>query len=262
MNTQLVDVHTHLCLADREYSTSVDERLQAARDAGLETLITIGTDSEDNLLNAEQARRNPGFVNIGVGIHPCNVRSDGQSRADLQAVRPLIDEDFCCCIGETGLDAYWDDSTLDAQMQSFERHIELALQTGKPLMIHCRDAYEQMLPVLRQYQGRIRGVIHCFTEDDLLAMQLVDLGFHISFPGIVTFPRRVERIQSAARAVPADRILVETDAPYLAPQPWRGRENQSAYIVATYERIAELRGTSLQDLVAQVRCNVQEVFGI
>ena len=163
-------------------------------------------------------------------------------------------------IGETGLDYYHTQDTIAVQKQSFIDHIHIALEVDKPLIVHTRNAREDTIALLREHgDGKVRGVLHCFTEDLAMAEAAIELGFYISFSGIVTF-KSAKELQEVAKIIPLERMLIETDSPWLAPVPYRGKTNQPAYVVEVAEFIAEIRGTTVAEIAKQTTDNFYQLF--
>jgi len=205
-------------------------------------------------------RGHPDEMRAVVGIHPHDAR-DADAEA-FDAVARLARDPLVAAVGETGLDYHYDNSPRDAQIAALRAHVALAAEVGKPLVIHCRDAYADLVRVLREERGAApRGVVHCFTGSADEARAMLDLGFAISFSGIVTF-RNADALREAARVVPRDRLLVETDAPYLAPVPLRGRRCEPAFVVETALRLAEARGEPADALCDAAERNAIDVFAL
>ncbi len=249
-----VDTHCHLAptyLPDGEGAV-----LARAKAAGVEAFVVIGVD--DNLAAAKHAvslAENHAEIRAAVGIHPHDARV--LDDAMFEELRALARHERVVAVGEIGLDYHYDHSPRDVQRAAFARLIGLARDLKKPIVIHTREAAEETLEILEAEGAReVGGIIHCFSEDVPFARRALDLDFDISFSGIVTFKSAVA-IQEAARFVPSDRIHLETDSPYLAPVPLRGKTNEPAYLAHTAKRVAELRGTSLEDLAAVCRTNVE-----
>ena len=234
----LVDSHCHLDFPDFEGER--DDVVRRAREAGVGWMVTIGTrlDAFDQVLAIAEAYEN---VFCTVGIHPHDVANEAGARADRLVA--LAHQPKVVGIGETGLDFHYDNSPRDAQETSFRTHIQAARESGLPLVVHTRDADADTVRILSEEMGHgsFAGVIHCFTASPWLAERALDLGLYISFSGIATF-RKADDIRATALAVPAERILVETDAPYLAPEPVRGMRNEPANVAHTARFLARLRG--------------------
>lgn len=253
----LVDAHCHLIGSTTENST-LEDVLGRARSAGVGGFIAVGTDLQDSASVLELAQREPD-IRASVGVHPHEAKTwepDAPARlADLgRAPEALF-------IGETGLDWHYDFSPRETQEAVFRAQVQLARALGKPLMIHSRSAREATLAVLREEGGEaVGGVFHCFSEDMDFARKALDLGFHLSFSGLVTFPKAPE-IQAVATWAPLDRILVETDSPYLAPVPFRGRRNEPAHVVHVAAFVARLRGLAPEALAERTTQNLEALCG-
>lgn len=257
MTTALVDSHCHLPMIDlAEHGGSLDRVLAGAAEAGVGHMLCVSVDLESYPQVLATARR---YDNVfaSVGIHPNSPPADGvapETLAELAADPRVV------AIGETGLDYFRSEGDLDWQHQRFRSHIRAARLAGKPLIIHTREARADTLRLMREEGAeQVGGVMHCFTEDWDTAARAMELGFYISFSGIVTF-RNAQALQDVARRVPAERLLVETDAPYLAPVPLRGRQNQPAYVRQVAEFLARLRGEDLDALIARTTENFFQLF--
>ena len=197
-------------------------------------------------------------VTFSCGVHPLNLEG-GYAYAEL---RRLAAAEQLVALGETGLDYFYQKDNLELQQASFREHIRIGRNLNKPVIVHTRDAREDTLAILREENAQdCGGVLHCFTEDCATAEALLDLGFYISFSGILTF-RNAEQLREVARYVPLDRILVETDSPYLAPVPHRGKENQPAYVRDVAEYMAVLKSVSLETLAETTTANFSRLFHI
>jgi TatD DNase family protein len=255
----VVDTHCHL--ADPRLRGEVDDVLARAREAGVRTIVSVGAigSIETDRMTVEIAERNPD-VWAAVGVHPHDAK-DCDSTSIVQ-LRELARAPKVVAIGESGLDFHYTHSPAAAQEESLRRHLELAAEMEKPIVIHCRDAEQRLVEIVREVGIPPRGgVIHCFTGDEAAAREFLALGFYISFSGILTF-KNAEPIRQAARIVAQDRLLVETDAPYLAPEPYRGRRNEPSYVVKTLEILAKLREVNVAALGSQTLANSARVFGI
>ena len=248
----MVDTHCHL-----DSCAPPDAELVArARAAGVRRLATVGMD-EGSIERALAAAHAHEEVVAIVGRHPNHAA--GWADADIEPVERAAGDGRARAIGETGLDYYRDHAPRADQRRAFEAHIELARRLELPLVIHTRAAEEDTFALLRERAGGLTVVLHCFSAPGRLD-ECVERGWFCSFAGNVTYPRSIE-LQAAARDVPEELLLVETDSPYLAPQPVRGKPNEPANVVRTAERVAELRGVSYGDLEAAVERNAARVFG-
>jgi TatD DNase family protein len=255
----VVDTHCHL--ADPKFRDEVDDVLARAREAGVRTIVSVGAigSIETDRLTVEIAERHPD-VWAAVGVHPHDAKDCDSTR--IAQLREIARAPKVVAIGESGLDFHYMRSPAAAQEESLRRHLDLAAETEKPIVIHCRDAEQRLVEIVREIGVPPRGgVIHCFTGDEAAAREFLALGFHISFSGILTF-KNAARIREAARIVPDDRVLVETDAPYLAPEPHRGRRNEPLYVIKTLEILAKLRDMDAAALGSQIMSNSARIFGI
>jgi len=250
----LVDSHCHLDFAD--FAEERDAIIARARAAGVGTMLTIGT-RLDQFPGVQAIAEAYPDIWCSVGAHPHEAADHATlSASDLGA---LAAHPRVIGIGETGVDFHYDHSPRDIQDQVFRAHIAASRATGLPLIIHAREADDAVARVLRDERPP-PGVLHCFSSGRGLAEAALDLGFYISISGIVTF-KNAEELRAIVRDVPLDRLLVETDAPYLAPVPYRGRRNEPAYVVATANAVAALKGVEPEDLAAATTANFFRLFG-
>lgn len=254
----LIDSHAHLDLDD--YQGDLDAVIARARDAGLVRVVCVGLwRGPGDFGNAlALADRDPRFFAATIGIHPheaARVPEEDWARHDALARDPRV-----AAVGETGLDFHYDHSPRDVQEAAFRRSLRTARAAGKPVVIHVREADPACLRVLRE-EGvpEAGGVIHCFTGDAPAARAYLDLGLYVSVAGIVTF-KTAEPIREAVRIVPRDRLLVETDSPFLAPIPFRGKRNEPAHVLETARKVAELWGAPLEEVAARTAENTRRLF--
>jgi len=253
----VVDTHCHL--ADAKLRDEVEGVIARAADAGVAQIISVGAIGpiENDRLTVEIAEHHQN-VFAAVGVHPHDAKDCTPTR--IAQLRELAASKKVVAIGESGLDFYYMHSPREAQEASLRAHLELAGELDLPIVIHCRDAERRMVEIVREAGiPRRGGVIHCFTGDADAAREFLALGFCISFSGIITF-RNAASVREAAAIVPDDRVMVETDAPYLAPEPYRGKRNEPAYVMRTLEVVANLRGVDATALGAQVIANASRVF--
>ena len=247
----MIDTHAHLdACADRPSAL-----VARARAAGVERILTVGTSLESCRAALAIAEREEGVFAI-LGVHPHAAATADAGR--MRELAALFASEKAVAVGETGLDYFRDYAPRDAQLRLFDRQLELAAELEKPVVVHTRAADEDTVERLRGFAGPV--VLHCFSSPTLLEPALKG-GWYVSFAGNVTFPKAAELREAAAR-VPADRLLAETDAPYLAPQPRRGRPNEPAYVVHTLAALAEARSEDQPALEAQVEANARAVFGL
>jgi TatD DNase family protein len=246
----VIDTHAHLDGGTDE-AASVIHR---ANDAGVTRIVAVGSGIDSCRATLRLAHEHDG-VYAALGIHPHQAGDDANR---LEELRELLRDDRAVAVGETGLDFYRDYAPHDAQLELFERQLALAQELEKPVVVHTRAADEETSRALERFGGTV--VLHCFSSPGLLPVAL-ECGYYVSFAGNVTYPKAVE-LRAAAAAVPASRLLAETDSPYLAPQPVRGRENEPANVVHTLAVLAETRGEDPSVLEAQIDANATAAFGL
>ena len=250
----MIDSHCHL--DSKEFDADRDQVIERALAAGVETMVAIGTGDGPPDLEAgiRLADKYPAFY-ATIGVHPHDAAK--ATKTTLNDLLALLKHPKVVAIGEIGLDYHYDFSPRDTQRAVFIEQMRIAADAGKPIVIHTREAWDDTVALLREH-WRGGGIMHCFSGGPDEAREALDLGFHLSFGGIVTFPKALN-IQEAARICPADRILIETDAPYLAPVPKRGKRNEPAYIVETAKKLAELRGETIESIAASTTLNFQRL---
>lgn len=255
--TGLVDSHCHLDLLDlKDYPEGMPQLMEATAAGGVSHMLCIGVDLESFPAVRELAERYP-HVHCTVGVHPLHHDSRSTSCAELVEVaqHPRV-----VAIGETGLDYLYAKGDTSWQRHSFAEHIAAARETGLPLVIHTRDAREDTIAMLRDLgDGKVRGVMHCFTEDLAMAEQAMELGFYISISGIVTFAS-AEPLREVVRALPLNRLLIETDAPWLAPVPHRGKQNEPRFVADVARFVADLKQVPAAEVVSITRDNFFSLF--
>lgn len=253
----LIDSHCHLDRLDlAAHGGSLDAALDAARAAGVGHFLCIGV-SADNAATVKGLAERYADIDCSVGVHPLDLEPGAAPALDWllgELAHPKV-----VAIGETGLDYHYEPESAGLQQASFRLHLEAARITGKPVIVHTREARADTLALLREAALPQAGVLHCFTEDWEMARAALDIGFYISLSGIVTF-RNAEALREVARQVPADRLLVETDSPYLAPVPHRGKPNLPQYVREVAEYLAVLRGVSYETLAEQTSSNFKRLF--
>lgn len=241
----LVDTHCHL--TDQQFANDLDAVLGRAREAGVERILTLGTDVHSSRAAIQLAEKYESFgVFAAVGIHPESVREAKDS--DLDALRECAHHPRVVAIGEIGLDYYWDRTTIDLQQAWFERQLALAAELGLPVSIHDREAHDKIFDTLQKTGNMgVRGVLHSFSGDVTLARKAVQLGFKISFAGPLTFSN-AKQPPTVAQAIGIENILIETDSPYLSPQPLRGKRNEPMNVGYVAKRLAELKAMDIEEL--------------
>ena len=247
----MTDTHAHLDAC----AQPADELVARALEAGVDRIVSVGSGFESCRETLAIAGRHDG-VFAALGIHPHQAAEPDATRLD--ELRELLADERAVAVGETGLDFYRDYAPHDRQRELFERQLELAAELGKTVVVHTRAASEETAAALKAFVGTV--VLHCFSAPELLPVAL-ERGYYLSFAGNVTYPK-ADDLREAARAVPGDRLLAETDSPYLAPQPRRGRPNEPANVVHTVAALAEARGEDPTELAAQLDANASAAFGL
>ena len=254
----LFDTHAHLHFP--EFAGDLPAVLERARGAGVRWMLTIGTSVETSRAAVALAGGDPDIY-AAVGIHPHDA-SEADEAAFDELRRLAESSPRVVAIGETGLDFFRNLSPRDVQEKVFRRELDLARQVKKPVLVHCRDAHAETLEILRDAGVReVGGIMHCFSGDAEVARKCLDLGLHISLAGPVTYPN-ARKLPEVVRLVPEDRLVVETDCPFLPPQPYRGKRNEPAYLPITAARVAELKGLPVEALGARMSSNALTLFGI
>jgi TatD DNase family protein len=252
-----IDSHAHL--ADPAFAGDRDQVIARARDAGATAIVCIGESLSVAAAAGDLAAANPGFVFATAGIHPHDAAQFDQSR-DIPRLRALL-RDAAVAVGECGLDYHYDNSPRDAQRAAFSSQIALAAEVAKPLVVHTREAEDDTRSMLREARtAGVTGVLHCYTGSRSLAEFAVDAGWYVSFSGIITFRKWTD--DDLLRAVPRDRLLVESDSPYLAPVPFRGKRNEPAWVIHTLHRLAMARDEDADDLGRVTTENAERLFGL
>lgn len=269
---KLVDTHCHIEMD--EFSEDREDVIQRAREAGIEAIITVGSDLEGNIGSLELSKRYD-FIYSSIGIHPHDAKDFTEEIYEqlkewateyriqnytLHTTRYTLNMPKVVAIGETGLDYHYDNSPQDIQREVFRRHLTLAKELGLPVIIHSREAKNDTLEILKE-SGINRGVLHCFSGDMDMAEKAMGMGFYISIAGTVTF-KNAKKIVEIAKTIPDDYLLIETDAPYLTPEPFRGKRNEPAFVKNTAKRIAEIRGESFEDIARITTLNAKQLFKI
>lgn len=253
-----IDTHAHL--DGEEYNDDRDEVVARARETGVSAILVpaIHLPSITTVLGV--CRRYPGYAYPMIGLHPEEVKADW--REVLAEMKKLYTDEFIA-VGEVGLDYYWSREFEKEQLEAFEEQIQWAIEWNKPLDIHCRKAQNEMVKLLRKYEKDLPGgVFHCFTGNEIEAAELLQFDkFALGVGGVLTF-KKSHLPEVLPSAVPLDRIVIETDAPYMAPVPMRGKRNESAYVRHVLERMAECYGVSVEDMAEATNNNVKRIFGI
>ena len=251
----LTDTHAHLDFP--QFDDDREEVIARALAAGVGIIINVGADLASSRRAVALAEAHP-QIYAAVGVHPHDAKT--LTEEVLTELRELARHPQVVAIGEIGLDFYRDLSPRDVQRQAFERQLALARELDKPVIIHDREAHAEVMDTLRRWQG-LRGVLHCFSGSLEMARRAVELGFYISIAGPVTF-KNARRLPEIVRQLPLERLLIETDCPYLAPHPHRGERNEPAYVRLVAEAVAEIKGLPLEEVARVTTANTQTLFGL
>ena len=256
MKPMIFDSHAHY--DSEQFNEDRDELLNSMESQGVGTIVNSGASWDSVTEVVELAHKYP-FMYAAVGIHPDEVGALNDERFEF--MKAQCQQEKVVAVGEIGLDYYWDNESHDVQKKWFIKQLELARELDLPVIIHSRDAAADTLEIMKEHAQGLRGVIHCFSYSIELAREYVKMGFHIGIGGVVTF-KNGRKLKEIAAEIPLDRILLETDCPYLAPVPFRGKRNDSSYISYVAQEIAELKGISYEEVVAQTEQNGKELFRI
>ncbi|MCC6545358.1 MAG: TatD family hydrolase [Nitrospirae bacterium] len=255
----LIDTHCHLTMPD--YEADRPTVIQRAIDAGISHLITIGTDIEDSRQAIAVAEQHDNIY-AAVGIHPHDVKEITNTDKISDTIKELASNKKVVALGETGLDYHYMHSEAKIQQDHFRLEINLAKSLGLPVIVHSREAQDDTLQILKEESvGTTGGVLHCFSGGMEMAEKAMEMGLYISFSGVITF-KNARNILDIVKAIPINRILIETDAPFLTPVPYRGKRNEPAYVRQVAEKIAEVKGISLEELGRAVMSNASRLFKI
>ena len=256
----IIDTHAHLDMD--AYDEDRSDVIQRARDSGVDYILNIGCDIESSLRSRELAEHYD-FIYATAGVHPHDVKNINGHTYDH--LRELLSHPKVLALGETGLDFFKNYSPQDQQKEHFRKQVELAREVGKPVIVHSRDANHDITSILSDHfpkdPSARSGIFHCFSGDQELADRALEMGFYISFSGSVTF-KKSDELRTVAKTIPADRLFVETDCPFLAPVPKRGKRNEPSYVNHVAQQIAEVRGLTVEDLARATALNFFELFGI
>tara|TARA_B000000565_G_scaffold222421_1_gene177388 strand:- start:5 stop:766 length:762 start_codon:yes stop_codon:yes gene_type:complete len=252
----LIDTHTHLYL--EQFREDITDVVNRALQAGVSRCYLPSISSKHNHSMLELEKKFPGFFHSMIGLHPCYVNENYDS--ELKFVKDNILEHDYKAIGEIGIDLFHEKKYLEQQVYVFEEQIKLALENNLPIVIHSRDSFDEIYEVLKKFKSdNLRGIFHCFTGDKQQAKKIIDLNFHIGIGGVVTFKNG--KISEFLNSIPIERIVLETDSPYLAPSPYRGKRNESSYLKIIAEKIADLYNLELSEVSKITQKNSLDIFG-
>ena len=257
-----VDSHCHITHEKIRELGSAAEIARAANDAGVESMLVINCRIREELPQILDAVRPLQNVWCSIGTHPHDASREDEKNVTVDDIlNQIAAEPKIVGVGETGLDYFYELATVNDQQNSFRKHIHACTSIDMPMIVHARDADDDIIRIIREEtDGKgMRGIMHCFSSSPKMAIEALELGFHLSFSGMITF-KKLEELRAIAREVPKDRLLIETDAPYLAPEPHRGRTNQPAYVIHTGAKLAEIHGVTVDEMARITRENFYRLF--
>ena len=257
-----VDSHCHITHEKIRELGSPEQLVQNANEAGVDAMLVINCRIREELPTILEAVKPHKNVWCTIGTHPHDASEPGEMSLSQRDIVALIKaEDKIVGVGETGLDYFYDFAKRDDQHASFRKHIQVCLETDLPMVVHARDADDDIIRLIREETGGkgMRGIMHCFSSSPKMGIEALELGFHLSFSGMITF-KKSEELRAIAKEVPLNRLLVETDAPYLAPEPYRGKTNQPAYVAYTGTRLADIHGVAPEEMARITKENFYRLF--
>lgn len=251
------DTHTHLYSED--FKEDQDAMIQRALDAGVSRFFVPAIDASYTTAMLDLKKKYPDQIFLMCGLHPTHVKEDYKEQ--LAHVQEMLGKENYVAVGEIGIDLYWDQQFKEQQQEAFHTQIQWSIDKKLPIAIHCRAAFDEVFEVLEDYRGTaLHGIFHCFTGDLQQAQQAVNLNFKLGIGGVATFKNG--KIDQFLNKIPLSEIVLETDAPYLAPVPYRGKRNESAYLIEVAKKVAHLYDVELQEVAAVTTLNSKEVFGV
>jgi TatD DNase family protein len=253
---RLIDTHCHLYL--KEFENDLEQVIQRARNAGVEKFYLPAIDSEviDDMLNLEQSH--PSQFYAMMGLHPCSVKENFKD--ELKIVEDYLGKRKFVAVGEIGLDFYWDTTFTKEQYDAFNIQMELALDNNLPIIIHTRNAMKETIDTVKPFAARgLKGIFHCFGDSNETARQIIDMGFLLGIGGVLTYKKA--NVPEALEGISLDHIVLETDAPYLSPVPYRGKRNESSYLLPIAQKLAEAKNVSLEEVARITTANAEKIFG-
>ena len=254
---EIIDTHAHLDFP--RFKKDREEVIERAIEGGVKTIVNIGADMTSSRNSVELSRRYEEIYAV-IGMHPHSAKDFDLNVS--KKLKNLADNDKVVAIGEIGLDFHYDNSPREEQKRAFRAQLRLAKDLDLPVVIHTRDADEDTIKILKEEKAdEIGGIMHCFASDKKLANEVLDLGFYLAFGGLITF-KNLQDLRDVVKDVPLDRMLLETDAPYLTPEPYRGKRNEPLYVKYVAEKVAEIKGISLEKVAQKTSENAKAVYNL
>ncbi|MBT3146172.1 TatD family hydrolase [Neptunomonas phycophila] len=255
-----IDSHCHLDKIDLSpYSGQFSEAVCAAHARQVNEMLCVSIDKE-HFPSMYQLIADQPTIHASFGIHPCHVEKAEDVLSEAELTKWVKDHSKVVALGESGLDYYYTKDTSELQKESFANHLRVADQLALPVIVHTRDAREDTLALIKKHGGESGGVLHCFTESLAMAQAAIEMNYLISFSGIVTF-KNAQELKEVVKAIPLEKILIETDSPYLAPIPYRGKKNEPKYVVEVAQCVADLKGVSIEEVAEVTSANFHRLFG-
>lgn len=255
MKMQIIDTHTHLYV--KQFRNDIGPVIERAEAEGIDTFYLPAIDSEEIPALLELEQKYPGKCIAMMGLHPCSVKDN--FRQELDIVSDWLAKRPFAAVGEIGLDYHWDKTHVQQQHQAFHEQIEWALQYDLPIVIHSRESMDDCMRIVQEHQkGRLGGIFHCFTGDLASAKKIIDTGFYLGIGGVLTYKN--SGLAEVLKEISLDHMVLETDSPYLTPVPFRGKRNESSYIKYVAEKLAEVKGVSVEEVARITTANAQKIF--
>ncbi len=252
----LIDSHAHIYL--NEFDPDRDEVISRSVSTGIEKILMPAIDSTTHQLMLDTEKMYPGICRSMMGLHPCSVKAN--YRDELEIVEKYIVDQPFIAIGEIGLDFYWDLTYKEQQYEAFRQQLDWAVRHNLPVSIHSRNATVECIEVIREFGGQARGVFHCFSGNDEQARELIELGFYLGIGGVLTFKN--SGLDAVIRDLDLKNVVLETDAPYLAPVPFRGKRNESGYLSYIVQKLADIKETTVEEIASVTTANAKNLFGL
>ncbi len=253
----LTDTHSHLYA--EEFKDDIEAVIQRCLESKVQRIFLPNIDEETIAPLKELHKLNPDLFYPMMGLHPCSVKKDNLE-SQLETIHTELIQGGYCAVGETGIDLHWDKSSLPEQTRAFKAQIEWALELSLPVVIHARESTKEILEILKEYDNSLKGVFHCFSGNELQAQEVIERGMYIGLGGVLTFKN--SDLKNIVKNIEMKHLVLETDSPYLAPTPFRGKRNESSYTLTIAEYLADLKGISLEEVAMSTTGNSIKLYGV